>query len=156
MSLINSESFSQLWFLCLRVTEVPLHPMSQIPNPGLWLGFCTYLTPDVSFCFAQAKVVPCVWYEVGSKRVWKRPAGIEVKICCPQLMPSDVEEALAPVKVGTGGSSAVFQHWENNHHILTNPSDLCLISKTLLTIKYFQNIYVINFSPKFYGLQRKW
>lgn len=23
-------------------------------------------------------------------------------------------------------------------------------------IKYFQNIYVINFSPKFYSLQRKW
>lgn len=38
---LTSKSFSQLWFLSPRVMEVPLHPMRQIPNPGLWLRFCT-------------------------------------------------------------------------------------------------------------------
>lgn len=44
------------------------------------------------------------------------------------------EAALAPVEVAGGGLSAVFQHSENNHRILTNPLDLCLISKTLLML----------------------
>lgn len=114
-------------------------------------------TFGVSFCFAQAKVAPkCVVWRGEEKGVRGKGCEKDLQVSRQKFAALSSKVALVPVKVGTGGSSAAFQHWENNHQILTNPSDLCLISKTLLVIKRFQNIYVIDFSPKFYSLQRKW
>lgn len=113
--------------------------------PYVW---CFFL-----FCLSKSGIKCVVWR--GEENGVKKTCRYRGKSLLPSALHQGVEVALAPVTVVTGGSSAVFQHWENNCHTLTNPSDLCLISKTLLMIKYFQNTYVINFSPKFYSLQRE-
>lgn len=70
----------------------------------------------------------------GEEKGVKKACSYWGKSLLPSAPPRHVEADLAPVEVATGGLSAVFQHWENNDHILTNPSDLCLTSKTLLMV----------------------